>query len=93
MLGDDLGGLPGAELGRADDRVRREADTGQELPEPVGLLLALARQRPGGVGAVQAIGSPAWAWRRRWSSITTPTAYPSAGEGQGLRSSTSPVTR
>jgi hypothetical protein len=80
-LGDDLRRLCGPELWRADDRVRLEPDAGQERPEPLGLLLALVGQRPCGV-------------------ITRPgLRIPGVGVAQeveldqGLRSSTSPVTR
>ena len=49
---DDVGGLRGADLRRAEDRVRLKADPGEKLREPLGLLLALRRKRPCRVGAV-----------------------------------------
>ena len=56
VTGDDLGRLRGTSLGRGDDRVRPEADPCQEPSEPVGLLVALVRQRPAIVRAVPGEG-------------------------------------
>ena len=78
---DDLGGLSRAELWRADDRVRLEAESGQERPEPLGLLLALVGERPCCVVAGPRLG------------IAGVRVAQEVELDQGLRSSTSPVTR
>ena len=78
---DGLGGLCGAQLRRADDRVRLEPDPGQERPEPVRLLLTLVGERPRGVVAGPGLG------------IAGVGVAQEVELDQGLRSSTSPVTR
>ena len=53
---DDLGGPSGADLGRADDRVRLEPDLGEERAESLGLELALLAQRSRCVIALECLG-------------------------------------
>ena len=78
---DDLRRLGRPELWRADDRVGLEPDAGQERPEPLGLLLALVGQRSCGVVAGPGLGIPSVGVAQEVEL------------DQGLRSSTSPVTR
>jgi hypothetical protein len=81
MARHDLGRLRGPQLWRADDGVRLEPDPGQERTEPLGLLLALVRERPRGVVAGPGRG------------IAGVRVAQEVELDQGLRSSTSPVTR
>ena len=81
VLCDDLRRLGGAELWRADDRVRLEPDPGQERPEALCLFLALVGQRPCGVVACPRLRVPGVGVAQEVEL------------DQGLRSSTSPVTR